>query len=90
MDASYFSVPLDTPVCKLDAREAFNGLEKKEKLYAHYLSRAAWEGANICLLQTSPEAVPIFLLLKEVLSRQSVASLKKATQGEVSEDEFQV
>ena len=90
MEAAYFTIPLDTPICKLDARQSFNGLDEKEKLYCHFLSRAAWEGANICLLQTSPESVPTFLLLREVLSRQSVSSLRKATQDAVSDDEFKV
>lgn len=90
VDLSCFTVPLDTPICKLDATQSFNGLEKKEKLYCHYLSRAAWEGAYICLLQTSPESVPIFQLVREVLARQSVSSLQKATQDSVSEDEFKV
>lgn len=89
-DLSHFTVPPDTPISRLDASQSFNGLETKEKLYCHYLSRAAWEGGYICLLQTSPESVPTFLLLREVLSRQSVDSLRKAAQSSVSEDEFKV
>lgn len=90
-DLSQFTIPLDTPISRLDARQSFDGLEEKEKLYCHYLSRAAWEGSYICLLQTSPESVPTFLLLRELFSRQSVPSLQKAAfENSVSEEEFKV
>ena len=88
-DLSSYTLPLNTPLSCLQAEEAFNGLSDKEKLYCHFLSRAAWEGAPICLLQTSPESVPIFLLLKELFSRQSPSSLREAVGGVVSEEEFQ-
>ena len=87
-DLSTHILPLATPLSRLEADEAFSGLSAEEKLYCHYLSRAAWEGAPICLLQTSPESVPIFLLLKELFSRQSPASLRAAVESSVSEDEF--
>ena len=90
VDLSHFTVPLDTPISKLDALQSFNGLDKKERLYCHFLSRACWEGSYICLLQTSPESVPAYLLLREIFSRQSVASLRKAVEGKVTDDEFKV
>lgn len=90
MDLSSYTIPLDTPISTLDARKAFDGLTEKEKLYCHFLSRAAWEGSTICLLQTSPESVPVFLLLKELFARQSVESLRNAIRDCVSEEEFQV
>ena len=90
MDMDSYTIPLDTPVCKLEAREAFEGLTETEKLYCFYLSRASWEGSLICLLQTSPESVPIFLLLNGVFSSQSVGSLREATKEQVSEEEFEV
>lgn len=89
-DLSNFTVPLDTPISSLDAGKSFDGLDIKEKLYCHYLSRASWEGAYICLLQTSPESVPIFLFLRELFSRQTVSSLKTASESTVSEDEYKV
>ena len=87
-DLSTHVIPLTTPLSSLQAEEAFAGLSQKEKLYCHYLARAAWEGAPICLLQTSPESVPIFLLLRELFSRQSPASLRAAVQESVTNDEF--
>ena len=87
-DVSSHIISLATPLSTLQANEAFNGLSPKEKLYCYYLTHAAWEGGPICLLQTSPESVPIFLLLKELFSRQSPASLQTAVESTVSKDEF--
>ena len=55
-DVSLYKIPSDTPVNKLDCSQAFKGLTDQEKRYAHHFSRAGWEGALICLLQTSPES----------------------------------
>ena len=90
MDTSGFVISPDSPINRLECREAFQGLTNRERCYSHFLSRAGWDGGLICLLQTSPESAPIFLLLKEVFSRQSVDSLREATKGSVSEQEFQV
>eukprot|EP00656_Telonema_subtile_P015365 TRINITY_DN18030_c0_g1_i1.p1 TRINITY_DN18030_c0_g1~~TRINITY_DN18030_c0_g1_i1.p1 ORF type:complete len:524 (-),score=117.72 TRINITY_DN18030_c0_g1_i1:1064-2635(-) len=89
-DMSVHTIPLETSVVRLDAQAAFNGLTDQEKAYAHALSRADWEGAKICLIQTSPESAPIFCLLQLVFSAQSVEDLKSAalaaglTQDELS------
>ena len=85
------SVPLDTPVCTLECASAFEALTDKEKLYAHYLSRASWEGGLIVLLQTSPESGGIFLLLQKLFTSESLENLKARcdTLG-ISSDEFQV
>lgn len=80
-DLSLYIIPTDTPVSGLDCTEAFNGLTDKEKLYAHYFGRASWEGALICLLQTSPESPGIFLLLQELFRGQSLASLRELATG---------
>ena len=90
MDLSAYVIPPDTPISKLEAREAFEGLSEKEKHYCHFLSRASWEGSVICLLQTSPESAPIFLLLKELFSSQSIQTLREATADCVSDEEFKV
>ena len=90
VDLSNFIISLDTPISKLEARDAFDGLTEREKLYCHFLARAAWEGGVICLLQTSPESVPIFLLLRELFSRQDPGALRQAVANSVSEEEFKV
>lgn len=87
-DLSHFVIPLDTPISKLEARDAFDGLTEREKFYCHFLSRASWEGGVICLLQTSPESVPIFLLLRELFSRQDPGALREAVGDGVSGEEF--
>ncbi len=88
--ADLYTVPLDTPISKLEASQAFKGLTNKERLYCHYLSRAAWEGGYICLLQTSPESVPLFLLLQELFNRQSVSSLRAVVKDSFTDEEFKV
>ena len=78
----------DTPIGKLECKVAFENLSENEKLYAHYLSRASFEGGLIVLLQTSPESVPIFLLLQALFGGQSIQELKETSQ--CSEDEWKV
>ena len=90
MDLSCYTIPLDTPISVLDADEAFKGLADDEKRYCHFLSRASWEGAPICLFQTSPESVPLFLLLRGLFTSQSVDSLREAVGSSLSDDEFKV
>lgn len=53
-------------VHQLSIEHVFQSLSPQEKLYAHYLSRAAWHGSRIILRQTSPEAVAIFDLILDV------------------------
>lgn len=59
--------PKDTPFEKLDCEAAFKGLTAQEKRYAHYLSRASWDGQLITFFQTSPEAPLIFIFLDKIL-----------------------
>lgn len=41
VDSQYY-LPNDIGVSALDCREAFRLLSPQEKMYAHYMSRAAW------------------------------------------------
>ncbi|EPS45026.1 hypothetical protein H072_992 [Dactylellina haptotyla CBS 200.50] len=50
----------------LNARRIFETLSKTEKLYAHHLSRAAWNGARIIMDQVSAESTSIFDLIMEL------------------------
>lgn len=54
------------PIHQLSIRKAFDGLTSKEKLYAHYLARAAWSGTKIILRQVSPESIDIFDFIMEI------------------------
>lgn len=90
LDQSRFLIPNDSPVVLLKCQSAFNNLTNKEKLYAHYQSRADWCGSLICLLQTSPESPGIYLLLLRIFRRQSVEELHTlATPSCLTDSEFQ-
>lgn len=65
-DFSQYIISREVDINLLNCGSAFSGLTEKEKLYAHYLCRASWEGSLICLLQTSPESPGIFLLLQNL------------------------
>lgn len=87
-----FTISNDTPVFVLECSTAFEALDDKEKKYAHFLSRAAYEGSLIVLIQTSSESTPIFLLLQKLFSEQDVPSLKKDVQAfdkRISDQDFQ-
>lgn len=61
----HFVVPEEnTPVAKLDVKAAFETLQPREKLYAHFISEASWAGAPIVLEQTSEESLAIFHMLQ--------------------------
>jgi len=87
-DMSVHTIELDTPVVVLEASTAFSMLTPNEQAYAYALGKADWEGAKICLLQCSPESVPIFCLLQLVFSAQTMEELKAAAlENEMSSDE---
>ncbi|XP_068682622.1 dipeptidyl peptidase 3-like isoform X1 [Montipora foliosa] len=91
-DLSQYIISPDIDINPLDCKTAFSGLTEKEKLYAHYLCRAAWEGSLICLLQTSPESPAIFLLLQHLFHAETVEELKERTlrsEDGPSKEEFQ-
>lgn len=79
-DMSHFLIPNEVPFNFLECKEAFEGLTCKEKLYSHYICRASWQGALICLLQTSPESPGIFLLFQKLFCAESVDSFCAAAQ----------
>ncbi|TSL04314.1 Dipeptidyl peptidase 3 [Bagarius yarrelli] len=74
VDSQYY-LPNDIGISVLDCAEAFRLLSPKEQLYAHYLSRAAWYGGLVVLLQTSPESPSIYVLLQRIFRKQTPAQL---------------
>ncbi|XP_026729416.1 dipeptidyl peptidase 3 isoform X1 [Trichoplusia ni] len=89
-DKSNFLLPNNQKFVELDSSQAFNKLTDKEKLYAHYLSKAAWNGGLIVLMQTSPESPKIFSLLHRIFVGESLQSLRQsASQEGISNDVFQ-
>ncbi len=45
---------------QLAIKPIFDRLTRREKLYAHHLSKAAWYGSRILMRQVSPEGPAIF------------------------------
>lgn len=88
-DISQYTIPLDTGICLLDCKQAFENLTDREKLYAHYLSLASWYGGLIVLYQTSPESPGIFLLLQKIFRKNNVQELESLAKSlSLSDDEF--
>lgn len=86
-----YILPNDIGVASLDCREAFGLLSPTERLYAHHLSRAAWYGGLVVLLQTSPESPHIYTLLSRLFRAQDPEQLRECALKEgLTEDEYQV
>ncbi|KAE9375368.1 dipeptidyl peptidase III [Stipitochalara longipes BDJ] len=63
MAASDVFVDINPPVYGFNIQQQFDGLNSKEKLYAHYMSKASFSGARIIMRQISPESESIFDLI---------------------------
>ncbi|KAJ8059299.1 hypothetical protein OCU04_012263 [Sclerotinia nivalis] len=55
-----YKPPPGAIIHQLVIKPVFDSLEPREKLYAHYLARAAWHGSKIIMRQVSPESTNIF------------------------------
>ncbi|KAG5297643.1 dipeptidyl peptidase III [Histoplasma ohiense] len=55
----------DSPptVVRLEIKPHFEALDDQQKRYAHFISRAAFQGTRITLRQVSPESEPIYDLI---------------------------
>lgn len=65
-----------TRISGMDCRSAFEKLDKTEKLYAYYFSRASWEGAKICYFQRSYESPAFFYIINKIFSLQKIEEVK--------------
>ncbi|KAI2623210.1 dipeptidyl peptidase III [Hypoxylon sp. NC1633] len=76
-------------IYKLGIAPQFGRLSEQEKLYSHYMSRAAWSGTRIILRQVSPESIPIFDFIVE-LYRSCGGNWQQCLEiAEVAEEELQ-
>lgn len=71
-------VPDGIPVLSLDAASSFAALSDREKLYAHWMNRAAWDGVAISFRQASAESPELLELLLGVW-RTNRVDLRRAT-----------
>ncbi|KAI7882816.1 dipeptidyl peptidase III [Mucor mucedo] len=58
------------PFSRLEAKPFFETLDLKEKKYAHYMSRASFEGTRIIIAQTNPAAIAIYDMIIKTFSLQ--------------------
>lgn len=75
---SRYAAQAGIPVAKLDCRTAFDALTEAEKLYAHHLSRASFEGSLAVLLQVSAESPHLFALFQRIFHAQRPGDLRAA------------
>ncbi|KAK6058892.1 peptidase family M49 [Cooperia oncophora] len=89
IDRSLHILPNESPVCVLDCVDAFNALTKKEKEYAHHLSKASYDGGLAVFLQVSPESAGLFVTFYRMFRAESIEELKeKALQCGFTEEEW--
>lgn len=65
-DPNQFLADKDAPIAKLSAKKYFDQLNQKEKLYAHYFSKAGHWGSRAVLRSVSPESEQIFDLILKI------------------------
>lgn len=88
-DRKHFVLPNTQPIAALECTAAFDKLTDTEKAYAHHISRAAWYGGLIAVVQCSPEAPLIYALLHRMLAIEPADTLRQsALAAGVSADDY--
>ena len=68
MTSQSYLTPHELAIGVLDSQAAFNQLTQKEKLYAYYMYKASWAGAEIVQRQISDESPQIIKLFTDIFS----------------------
>jgi dipeptidyl-peptidase-3 len=69
-DTSRYFADENSPFSCLEAKAFFDTLSGSEKKYAHFMSRASFEGTRIIIAQTNPGALPIYELILTLFSNE--------------------
>ncbi|KAI9489456.1 dipeptidyl peptidase-like protein III [Zychaea mexicana] len=81
------------PYSRLEAKPFFESLSNREKHYAHYMSRASFEGTRVIVAQTNPNAVPIYILILEIFRDDKTGGMvnveQLAAKSGVSKESFE-
>uniref|UniRef100_A0A8R1E8F6 Uncharacterized protein n=1 Tax=Caenorhabditis japonica TaxID=281687 RepID=A0A8R1E8F6_CAEJA len=89
VDRNLYIIPNDSPVCQLDATDAFKTLSETERKYAHFVAKASFDGALSVFLQVSPESAAIFYVLYKLFKAEPTGQLKaKALSVGFTEEEW--
>ncbi|EGP91460.1 uncharacterized protein MYCGRDRAFT_66700 [Zymoseptoria tritici IPO323] len=80
----------DPPTCApLAIRPHFEALNQQERLYAHYISRAAFAGTRVNLRQVSPESEEIYDFILALHSASNGDWKKLQSQAGISDEDLQ-
>ncbi|TPX58119.1 hypothetical protein PhCBS80983_g03351 [Powellomyces hirtus] len=58
----------NAPICRLEVSKHFDTLTDTQKLYAHYIARASWEGARVLSRSQSEYAPGLYQLFEEIFT----------------------
>ena len=65
-------ISLETPIHKVDARDAWEALNENQKAYAYHFAQASWEGYRICLFQKSWESPGLYLIFRIIFKTVNI------------------
>ncbi|KAL2042865.1 hypothetical protein N7G274_004625 [Stereocaulon virgatum] len=89
MDVSRYYADSPPTVVPLAIKPHFEALTNEQKLYAHYISRAAYHGTRIILRQVSPESESIYNLIISLHNYCSGTWSQLAKDAGIKDDELQ-
>jgi len=70
-------IEVETAVNEINAKSPFEQLDMNSKMYAYYITRAAWSGSKINFFQRSYESPALGYLFMKIFMGESMESLKE-------------